>query len=158
MVLLSACAGNAGKPATQSQPERKSITVADINWLQGRWESATPEGTIFEEWTTAGTNELAGIGGFVKGADTMISETIALKMQDTNLVYIPTVKGQNNDQPITFTLSEAAGDSFVFENPAHDFPQVICYKRMGDTAMEARISGRVNGKEMAEGFVLRKSR
>lgn len=155
-MLLSSCGGTENKPATETLPDKKRVTVTDLNWLQGRWEAATPDGKIFEEWTMAGS-QLAGTGGFIKGTDTTISETVALKMQDTNLVYMPTVKSQNNGQPITFTLSRAASDSFVFENPAHEFPQVICYKKLGDTAMEARISGTVNGKEMAEGLVLRKT-
>lgn len=136
-------------------PEARTLDAAQ--WLAGRWEAQIPGGTLFEQWAQDG-QEMKGTGGMVKGTDTMVTETMVIKIQDTNILYIPTVKGQNNDQPVTFTHTILAADSMVFANPAHDFPQLICYKKMGDTAMEARISGKINGKETAEGFVLHKTR
>ena len=160
LLATASCGSNdttdqAPAPETPHEPR---ITVSAMSWLQGRWESRMPEGTAFEEWSAGDGQQLSGRGGFIKGADTTVSETVIIRMQDTNLLYIPTVKGQNNDQPVPFTLTIAAGDSFVFENAAHDFPQAICYKKLGDTAMEARISGKIEGKDASEAFVLNKVR
>ncbi|MGH8854313.1 MAG: hypothetical protein ACREWI_08545 [Telluria sp.] len=33
----------------------------------------------------------------------------------------------------------------MFENPAHDFPQRIIYRRVGDTGLHARIEGKGKG-------------
>jgi len=88
----------------------------------------------------------------------MVSETILLEEREGKLLYIPTVKGQNNDQPVPFTLTTAAGDSFVFENPAHDFPGKITYRKTSETTLVAKISGKVNGKEESELFELTKTR
>lgn len=161
-LALSSCNGTGEQTATTTDTTtapatpKALATLSDVSWLAGRWEMTTPEGTVFEQWNLAAGESLAGVGGFVKGKDTMISETISLESRGTDLLYIPTVKGQNNDQPVTFTLTTASGDSFVFENPTHDFPQAITYKRMGDTALVARIAGTVKGQANAEEFMLRR--
>jgi hypothetical protein len=158
-VFCASC--GTGRPTATAEAVNATApaaSIAKMEWLTGLWEMQTPEGTAFEEWHMAGGAEMRGRAGFIKGSDTMASETVVLAARDTGLFYIPTVKDQNNGEPVPFRLATAAGDSFVFENPAHDFPQAICYKKMGDTAMEARIWGKVNGEVVSEGFVLRKAK
>jgi hypothetical protein len=128
-------------------------SINDFKWLNGWWQSSTPEGVVFEQWTVAG-DALTGKGGFIKGTDTMVAETILLETAGKDIMYIPTVRGQNNDQPVPFKLSYASADSFVFENPEHDFPSVISYRKLSGNALRARISGKINGEEQAESFEL----
>ena len=40
-----------------------------------------------------------------------------------------------------FAAREHGGDGAVFENPAHDFPQRVTYRRDGDARIAARIEG-----------------
>ena len=47
--------------------------------------------------------------------------------------------------PTAFRLVEVSGQRAVFENPGHDFPQRIIYRREGDT-LHARIEGNQNGE------------
>lgn len=161
IMLLTSC-GNAEteQPANAAAPEAPAAapmaTTKDLEWLNGWWQKATPEGTVYERWTINGET-LSGEGGFIKGKDTMVSETIVLQQQGTDLMYIPTVKGQNNDQPVPFKLTSATADSFVFENPEHDFPSKITYRKVSETTLVARISGKINGQEQAEAFELSKA-
>ncbi|MBX2907792.1 MAG: hypothetical protein KF744_17230 [Taibaiella sp.] len=159
MVILCASCGErqTGKETDSIGKESHALTLSDFSWLQGRWEMPMPEGILFEEWVPDG-DTLKGAGGLIRGMDTSVSETIVLTANDTGIFYIPTVKNQNGGAPIAFRLTSIASDSFVFENPAHDFPQAICYKKQGDTAMVARIWGTIKGKTESEQFAMRRAR
>ena len=56
-------------------------------------------------------------------------------------------KGETPFKLTTQTESEA-----IFENPTHDFPQRIIYRKSADGGMTARIDGVVNGKERHQDF------
>jgi hypothetical protein len=43
-----------------------------------------------------------------------------------------------------------------FENPAHDFPQVVCYRRTGPDAILAVVSATRDGKTSAVRFEYRR--
>ncbi len=162
LFLLTSC-GNApasdkavqvtDTPAT-SQPLTK---LNSLHWLVGKWQNAKPEGIIFEYWELADGGSLKGSSGFIKGKDTAVGETISIEQQGTDILYIPTVKDQNSGQPVVFRLVAATGDSFVFENPAHDFPQKITYRMLSATELAATISGSVNGNERSEVFQFTKA-
>lgn len=162
IIAMTSCGD---KPAEQGDPVSAdsvtteagpaSASLSELQWLNGWWQKATPEGIVFEEWHMSG-DAMAGRSGFIKGKDTMISETISLESKGGDIYYIPTVKGQNNDQPVPFRFTGAAADSFIFENPEHDFPSKIVYKKLSATSLVATISGKIQGKEQAESFDLSK--
>ncbi len=161
LTTLAAC-GSSETTTTQGQPTVSPkpmlpATMKDLLWLTGKWQNKTPGGIAFENWKIADDSTLTGESGFIKGTDTMISETIVLEQRNNIVSYIPTVKNQNEGKAIPFKLIEAAGDSFVFSNPAHDFPDKITYSKKSATAMQARISGKMGGKEAAETFMLEKA-
>jgi hypothetical protein len=166
IVAVLACAPCGNSETTEQPATNETVaapvaaplaTVKDMQWLTGWWQHVTPGGIAFEEWTLNG-EAMAGRGGFIKGKDTMVSETVTLEQQGSDLMYIPTVKDQNSGQPVPFKLTVATADSFVFENPQHDFPSKITYRKVSDTVLVARISGTIEGKEQAEAFELAKVR
>lgn len=158
MITLSACGGSESQEDKAPETEIAASIPAgndqlrDLHWLAGWWQQVTPEGTIFETWVKNEDGSMAGSGGFIKGTDTMVSETIALKVIDNVVQYIPTVKDQNNGAPVPFKMTYAAADSFLFENPGHDFPDKITYRRIDAQHMTARISGTPGGNPHAEAF------
>jgi uncharacterized protein YciI len=89
------------------------------------------------------------------GGDTITTETIDIAVKNGGMYYIPTVKGQNNDQPVPFRLSKTEDGAWVFENPDHDFPKQIRYTLAGYDTLHARVSA--PGKEINFTF-LRKPR
>lgn len=134
MVVLCACATN------QTDGLKKA------GWLIGTWESKTPEGSIYETWTKINSTELLGKSYVVKGKDTIVFETISLVQEQQGLVYIPTVKDQNNGLPVRFINRYISGKELSFENLQHDFPQVISYQRIRADSCIAEVSGVQNGK------------
>ncbi len=129
-----------------------------LQWLQGTWENKTNDGNIYETWVQEDALHFAGKSYMLQGSDTIVFETVNLLEEQNNLFYIPTVKGQNNEQPVRFTLKSLADNKMVFENPAHDFPQVITYQKINADSLVASVSGKDKGVEREEVFGMRRVR
>ena len=123
-----------------------------LEWLVGSWEQKLPDGIITETWTKENDSLFSGKSFFIKEKDTIHLESIKLIQKNDDLFYIPTVSGQNNNEPTTFTMTSDAENTFSFENPAHDYPQKITYKKINDTNLLATISGKQQGKQSQESY------
>lgn len=135
------------------QPDVKGRSIKDFEWMDGWWQQPVDSGFMFEEWSTVG-DILSGRAGEMDGTDTSISESISIREEDSAILYIPVVKGQNGNEPVIFRLTYYSQDSFVFSNPHHDFPQTISYHRLAKDTVAARIAATVDGQEKAARFVL----
>jgi hypothetical protein len=141
----------------QNKSGKKFDKLEKMNWLLGNWENEMPEGVLTETWTKKNDSTFSGTTYFIiNKEDTVHSETIILKQLNDELVYRPTVKGQNNDEPVDFKLSFENENSFSFENPKHDYPQKIVYKKMNETSLVATISGMQQGKQSTESYPMKK--
>jgi hypothetical protein len=141
----------------QNKAERKFEKLEKMNWLIGQWENKTPEGYLTETWTKDNDSTFSGQSYFiVKEKDTVHFESIVLMQVNDDLIYQPIVKGQNEDQPVDFKLTSDAEDSFTFENPKHDYPQKITYKKSNDKSLTATISGLQQGKQSSESYPMTK--
>jgi hypothetical protein len=141
----------------QNKAERKFEKLEKMNWLIGQWENKTPEGYLTETWTKDNDSTFLGQSYFiVKEKDTVHFESIVLMQVNDDLIYQPIVKGQNEDQPVDFKLTSDAEDSFTFENPKHDYPQKITYKKSNDKSLTATISGLQQGKQSSESYPMTK--
>jgi hypothetical protein len=123
-----------------------------MKWMAGTWKINTGSGSIVEQWHIANDSTLSGKSSFVKnGTDTIPQETIELAFRNGDWYYIPAVKNQNNNQPVSFKVILLKGSEFISENPAHDFPQRIAYRRIKNQLF-ASIEGRRNGKYSKQNF------
>lgn len=133
-VLIVITVGCGGK--RESDPD-----ISMAQWLVGTWQHAIDDAVIFETWTAHDEKELRGMGYMIHDQDTVVYESIRLLEKEGQLYYIPTVKGQNDDQPVTFELMSGTESKLVFENQTHDFPQLITYTRITEDSLVAEISG-----------------
>lgn len=141
----------------QNKEEKKFDKLEKMNWLVGQWENKTPEGLLTETWTKDNDSTFSGQTYFIKNEkDTVHSESIILTQLKEELIYRPTVKGQNNDEPVDFKLTSELENSFTFENPKHDYPQKITYKKINDKSLVASISGNQQGKSSSENYPMTK--
>lgn len=117
---------------------------SSFSWLQGKWERTdTREGQYaFEEWNISDSG-LSGRGVTIQNGDTVFIELLAIGVEKNEFFYRATVP--NNPEPTTFKITDYSEDGFTCENPNHDFPKMIDYKRTPD-GMVATISG--DGKSM----------
>jgi hypothetical protein len=116
--------------------------VAPPGWLAGCWELRSGNRETLEMW-------MAPAGGLMLGASrTLVNgavreyEQLVLKVDSGKLVYTATPSGQ---QTASFTSTEITDSSFTVENPEHDFPQRIIYRRRGADSLVARIEGGTRG-------------
>lgn len=130
--------------------------IENASWLIGEWQNTSSEGILTETWEKLNDSTYAGKSFFVIGKDTVSSETIRLEQQGKTLLYIPIVKDQTNEQPISFVQTSSSTNQMIFENPKHDFPQLISYTQTNKTALVAEISGLVNGKKKSQSFPMQK--
>ncbi len=125
-------------------------------WLIGTWENKTQRGSMYETWTKINEAEFSGKSYMLKEKDTTVFETISLVQENDNVFYIPTVKNQNNGLPVRFSLKTITESAMVFENPEHDFPQIISYNKINADSLIAEISGRINGQERTQKFPMKR--
>jgi len=129
---------------------------SSMNWLEGTWTIETGRGEIVETWKVVNDSTLTGEGKFVNPAgESRIQETLELTRRDGVWSYISTVQGQNNNAPVAFRVIFARDTEFISENPAHDFPQRIAYRRVEDRIF-ASIEGRKNGTYNKQNFDYKK--
>jgi hypothetical protein len=74
----------------------------------------------------------------MNGNDTAFVEKLKLVIKDDNIYYVADIV--ENKQPVYFRFTSLTNDGFVCENPQHDFPKKISYRKDGEKIM-ATISG-----------------
>jgi hypothetical protein len=117
-----------------------------LNWMLGTWKISSQQNTIVEEWRMADDSTLIGKTYMIQhGTDTLPQETIELAYRLGYWYYIPTVSNQNNSLPVAFKIIYLNKSEFISENPAHDFPQRISYRRINRQLL-ASIEGKKNGR------------
>jgi hypothetical protein len=142
-------------PANETGTSASKIEQA--SWLLGSWITQSSEGLSHEVWEQHNDSVLVGRSYFVNGSDTVSSESIRLIQSGNELMYIPTVPDQNAGVPIAFKLTFIDDAKLVFENPRHDFPQVITYQQINRDSMVAEIAGVIKGEYRTRQFPMRRS-
>jgi hypothetical protein len=140
----------------QSKSEKKFDKLEKMNWLIGKWENKLPEGLLTETWSQINDSTFTATSFFIIDKDTVHSESIELTQLKDELIYRPTVNGQNNDEPVDFKLSSESENTFTFENLKHDYPQKIVYKKVNETNLVATISGIQQGKQSSESYPMKR--
>lgn len=127
--------------------------IDQVAWLQGCWESSSAGRTVEEQWMAPRGKSMIGTGRTVRG-DTLVEyELVVVREQDGKLAY----EAHPSGQPSAVFLSRSvSGSEVLFENPQHDFPQQVGYRRDGDTGLLAWIEGTMKGKSRRVEFPYRR--
>jgi hypothetical protein len=64
-----------------------------------------------------------------------------------------TIKGQNDDEPVSFILTDRNETQLVFENRKHNYPQKISYTQISKDSL-TEISGMQSGKLSSEKYIM----
>lgn len=123
----------------------KHSALNDLSWLQGTWSYTDSDMVSYEVWTKQNDSVYAGRSFSLKGADTVFQESVTLIEKHDTTWYIPTVHDQNGGQPVSFRLVSATGNTFIFENKEHDFPQRVGYSHPSADSVLAWIEGTDKG-------------
>lgn len=138
--------------------EKKGSKLDSIPWLSGVWENKDSLFITTETWERTNDTAFTGKSVTVAGNDTVFSESIRLIQMANTLFYLPTVKDQNQGKEVSFTLTSFSPDVLIFENPTHDFPQKISYRKINDDSLVAEISGKENNLQKSEIFPMQRKK
>ncbi len=138
------------KPASPS-------LIKKAGWLMGTWECKIQGASIYETWIKVNEQEFfAKSYALQNNKDTLVFEEIRLVHEHDSLFYIPLVRNQNNHLPVRFSQKLVSATILAFENPGHDFPQLITYTYLGNDSLLAEISGIEKGKGKKEFFAMKR--
>jgi len=117
-------------------------TADDVGWMSGCWAFTRNGRHVIEQWTPAEGGTLIGLSRTVANGRTTEYEFLLIRSGAGGLEYVAKPSGQAEG---VFTAATVSANEAIFENPAHDFPKRILYKRSGDT-LTAAIEGPMNGE------------
>ena len=131
----------------------RAATLDDLAWLTGCWRSEGDKRQITEHWMKPAGGNMLGVSHTVAEGRTREFEFMRI-MQDANgdIFFVANPSGQRDAR---FKLTTSTKTEARFENPNHDFPQRIIYRREGDTLL-GRIEGTSKGKDKSADFPLKR--
>lgn len=133
--------------AAEDSPARR------FDWLTGRWCSQSGNRLIEEHWLPAAGDIALGIGRTIQDGKTISFEFMRIESRDGLTNFVAVLGGQ----PATaFKLTAAGPDWVRFENPQHDFPRRVEYRRTAE-GLRGEIAGPgKNGTEAVIAFQYRR--
>ena len=133
----------------QAAPSLSDIT--QLAWLSGDWQTA-PGGRaqIEEHWTQPAGGSMLGMSRTVAGGKTAEFEFLRIEQRENEIYYVAQPKGRCPQTE--FKLTRVTAQEAVFENPTHDFPKRISYKKTADDSLTASIDGGEGTKQMTFAF------
>ena len=153
VACITFCLGLVFNVAGQGQ-NAATRSISELAWITGDWQTA-PGGRaqIEEHWTAVAGASMMGVSRTVVGDRTAEFEYLRIEQRaDGNIYYVahPKARCPGTD----FKLTRASATEAVFENPEHDFPKRIIYRKTGDDALTASIDAGEGTKSMS--FTFRK--
>jgi len=132
-----------------------ALTLHDLAWLAGDWQSNAGQRCVEEHWTAPSANMLVGTSRTVEGDRTVAFEFLRIEARADGIFYVAQPGGR---PPVDFKLSSENAAELVFLNPGHaDHLKRIVYRRERDGALTARIEGQDQGRAFAVDYPYRRA-
>jgi hypothetical protein len=137
-----------------SAPAKKDPTLKDLGWIAGSWEGKVGRFDAEEHWTKPAGGTMIGMGRVLSGDRTVVFEYLRIVEKKDGIFYVAQPKGS---MPVEFKLTKWDAESVTFENPKHDNPKIILYKKTKD-GISARTEGDEAGKKSVVEFNFTKAK
>ena len=109
-------------------------------WLLGSWLADSGKRVVTETWVEASATTFEGAGVTRARADGKVVDGEALRLVAMSDAVFYVAKVAHNDYPVAFRLTTCDAGRLVFENPGHDFPRRLEYRRIDADRMEVLVS------------------
>jgi hypothetical protein len=125
--------------------------ISQLSWITGDWQSPPGGRALVEEhWTQPAGGSMLGMSRTVAGSRTAEFEFLRIEQREDGIYYVAQPKGRC---PATdFKLTRAGAQEAVFENPQHDFPKRIIYRKTAEDSLTASIDAGEGSKAMTFQF------
>ena len=135
--------------STLSNASQK-VGIERLEWMSGCWVLDDGKERTEETWMKPAGKSMLGMSRTVAGGKTVFTEHIQIRETNGQIAYIVVL--EMSAKPTVFKLIKNSNDEVVFENPEHDFPQRIIYRRESADRLFARIEGAEKGVNKAMDF------
>lgn len=112
--------------------------LAPLGWLAGCWELRQGTRVTLEMWMPPADGLMLGASRTTVNGLVREFEQLRLVWRSDTLTYTALPSGQRET---AFKGTAVSDSGFMVENPAHDFPQRISYRKRGADSLLARIEG-----------------
>jgi hypothetical protein len=141
--LLLVAMGGIAHAVSVVLPSQPGSPLNRLAFMTGCWRGqfgggAASPGTIEEYYSTPTSNMIIGVTRFVRGGRTVDFEFTRITAGDSGVTLMPQPRGR---PPTPFRMTANDSTSAVWENPQHDFPQKISYRRIAGDSIIAAIEG-----------------
>lgn len=121
--LMAGCGAGGGRAEAPARP------LADLGWLGGSWRAVDGDRTTDETWIPLDDGAWLGFNRTRVDGETRGHELLRLSRTHSGVQLAAAPSGQTTT---SFALTRASGSEALFENPGHDFPKWVRYRRDGD--------------------------
>jgi hypothetical protein len=149
VVLITIAVGAMSSAGQKSGVDR-------LDWMSGCWAFDDGKERIEESWLKPAGLTMIGMSRTVAGGKTVFTEHTQIGEVNGQIAY--TVSLGLGVKPVAFKLIKISDREAVFENPEHDFPRRIIYRRESADALFARIEGKKRGVDQAVDYHYNRSR
>lgn len=119
---------------------KESNDINELDWIIGKWTSTSGSESMTEYWRKE-ADVLIGEAWFISFDDTISTEQLKIITRGNDIFYIASPSDQMTTE---FKLKQLNENEVLFENPDHDFPKKIYYKRISTDSLYAKIEGLIN--------------
>ena len=121
----------------------------DLSWILGEWSSVSGNEILIENWQKNSDTVYVGEAFFITSSDTISTEELKIVYRNEDIYYIALPSGQATTE---FKLTRQKENEAMFENPDHDFPKKILYRRISSDSLSVKIEGVINGRQRMKEF------
>ena len=152
LITIAIAVSSVAQPAAA----QRAGVVSRLAWVSGCWQRVARNGqTIDEQWMAPRAEMMLGMSRTVRGDSLIEYEQLRIFERGGRAVYYAAPVRQT---PTEFVAASVSDTLVVFENPQHDFPQRIIYRKRGADSLIARIEGTANGMPRGIDFPYAKTR
>jgi Domain of unknown function (DUF6265) len=141
LAIVGPGAGRAAEP---------QATLSDLAWMTGSWVKTTGATRIEEQWLAPASHLMLGMSRTAKQGSRATFEFLRIEERPAGIYYVAQPGGR---PPTDFKLTRRSGEEAVFENPRHDYPRLIQYRRNADGTLLAHLEGVVKGQHLEESIL-----
>ena len=145
VALPAALVLGAAAMVQSATPVAKETPAPSFAWLSGHWCGERGGERLEEHWLPPNGDLALGVGRTIKDGHTTSHEFLRIQTRDG----VTSLTALHDGQPPTAFGLTASGEGWArFENPEHDFPKRIEYRRVS-SGLHAEIAGPGKGGKEA---------
>ncbi len=154
LIFIACCLAWSGSPPSAITAQSESFKLETLAWLAGDWGMERGRMQVDEHWTRPAGGSMLGMGRTIANGRTVFYEYLRIETRGSDIFYVahPKAKSPGTD----FKLVKLSDTEAVFENPTHDFPKRILYRKNPDGMLTARVEGDGSEKEKPQEFQYRR--